>query len=433
MTPSISAKLVVFSAWASRLCSAFIMIYSLRVLSSNLSANEYATYIIIIGLSGWYALSDMGIGYAVQNTITRKAALGQPPDPDIISAYMLAAACALLIISLLYTFHDSLAAELFSKLPQGGLHYSHVFLLTSIMLVVGAAVGISNKILYGVHLGYVANIASAVSSLAGFGILQFGIAGAENKIVYAVAAMYGPVVFISTLLATIQISRSLKSGLLPNRKGTIELVRSARSFSLFNLLAAAVLQIDYVIMSQKINSLDIVQYYNLAKIFAFVAFFNQAIMFAAWPHFTQQFATGQTAPITKSVHRLIKIGAVITVVTTATLMLLSDRLSAFLTPGMSVEFRYSVIAGFGVLALARCITDPFAIFLQSIGNLRPLIIFALVQAVIGALLQWELSELMGIEGILVAITLSFLLTVAWGLPYSARKRLSNPPRLNPAA
>jgi len=201
--------------------------------------------------------------------------------------------------------------------------------------------------------------------------------------------------------------------------------RSSRLFLLFNGVAAAVLQVDYIIMSQKIDSLEIVQYYNIAKLFAFSAFFNQAILFAIWPRFTEQYVAGDTSQVSRSLAKLVLYSLALAAATTGFVMLASGPLGAMLSPSSPLKFRYTVIAGFGALALVRCLTDPYAIFLQSIGNIKPLIVFAAFQALVSAGLQWILSGYLGIEGILIALVLSFLLTVAWALPWTARVSLAS--------
>lgn len=422
-------KLVVLSAWASRLTTASLMIYSLRVLSTGMTAAEYATFVIIVGLSGWFTLfGDPGIGHATQNSVTRKTALGEDPAGDILTAYGLLAAATAGVALVTLALAGYVSPLLFSKLNAGDTTPLATTLWWSgLIFTAGAAAGASSKILYAVHKGYVANIVTATASVIGFAILNAGLPMAQSKVLFAIAALYAPPLALALLLAAGQIWRARHQRSAVNRKDTMSLLRAARWFLFFNVIAGAVLQVDYIIMSQKISPLEIVQYYNIAKLFAFSAFFNQAIMFAIWPRFTEQFATGRSAEISGALDKLMLYGVAITVVTTTGVMLAAGPLSQLLSPGVEVEFRYTVIAAFGALALVRCITDPYAIFLQSIGRIRPLVAFAAVQAVIGGSLQWVLSDMFGIEGILIALVLSFLLTVAWGLPLTARRSLSQAP------
>ena len=64
----------------------------------------------------------------------------------------------------------------------------------------------------------------------------------------------------------------------------------------------------------------------------------------------------------------------------------------------------------------RLWTDIFALILQSMNNLKALIYWAIVQASVGLILQLILVPIYGIYGTVIALTLSWVLTVAWALP-----------------
>jgi O-antigen/teichoic acid export membrane protein len=310
-----------------------------------------------------------------------------------------------------------------NTLPE--THASTLF-WSGFVFTAAATAGASSKILYAAHKGYIANIANGIAAITGFLLLIGGLAHVEKKVLFSICALYGPSMIFSVALAAQQINSAWRTRSRPKFGDAIALLRAARWFLLFNTVAAAVLQIDYIIMSQKISELEIVQYYNVAKLFTFSAFFNQAIMMAIWPRFIEQYASGQFEKIQKSIQNLILSGVGLTFLTTVFVVLAAGFLSKLLAPGTSIEFRVTVIIGFGALALVRCLTDPYAIFMQSIGNMKPLIFFAAAQAPIGAILQWILSDYLGIEGILIALVTSFLLTVAWGLPYLSRLSLTKP-------
>jgi O-antigen/teichoic acid export membrane protein len=420
------AKVVVLSAWGSRLVTASVSIYSLRVLSSALSPAEYATFIIIVGLSGWYALAgDLGIGYATQNLVTRKRALEEDPARDILIAYCLLAAATACVGLLTLALSGRVSVLLFAAQGRSNADaYASTLWWSGLIFTAAAAAGTSSKILYAVHRGYVSNILAALASIVGFVCLTTFLAKVEHKVLFAVCALYGVTMLFAVILAALQIRRSWHARNRISRADVVALWHSARWFLLFNGVAAAVLQVDYIIMSQKIASLEIVQYYNIAKLFAFSAFFNQAILFAIWPRFTEQYAAGQTTQVARTLRKLVLYSAALAMGTTAMVMLAAGPLGSVLSPSSPLKFRYTVIAGFGALALVRCVSDPYAIFLQSIGNIKPLIVFAAFQALISAGLQWILSGYLGIEGILTALVLSFLLTVVWGLPWMARTSLA---------
>lgn len=423
-----SAAFVVASAWAARLVTAFVGIYSLRVLSALLTPAEYAVFVVIVGLAGWYALAgDPGIGYATQNAVTRKLAAKEDAGEDILSAYLMLGAAAALVALLTLAFSGVLSARLFASFqPLEAGSYESTLWWSGLVFAVAAAAGASSKILYAAHRGYVANIVTAIASVTGFVVLTAGLASSHRKVLFAVGALYGVPMLLALALAARQAWRARAARHRVERRHFASLWRAARGFLLFNVIAAAVLQVDYIIMSQKVESLEIVQYYNIAKLFAFSSFFSQAVMFAVWPRFTQQFAEGKADEVSRALGKLVLLGVPLALGTTLFVLFAAKPLAHVLSPGTHIEFRATVVGGFGALALIRCLTDPYAVFLQSIGRTRPLIVFAAVQAPISAGLQWVLAGWLGVEGILVALVLSFLLTVAWGLPRAARLSLAAP-------
>lgn len=427
MKPSTtSTRLVILSAWGSRIVAACSTIYSLRALSHSLSAPEYAIFVVIVGLAGWFALADLGIGYAAQNAITARLTKGGTAASEVLSAYLMLALTTLSLVLALYLLRYTIAATLFGKILVAPDHRAgDTFFRSALVLIAGASFAVSTKVLYAMHRGYVANAVAAFAPVVGLGLLVQGISSAEDKVTYAVLALYGPNALSCCALAIQQVVRASKER-PPLQRATFQnLAKASRGFFVFNALGAAVLQIDYLVMSQKVSPVEIIQYYTTGKLFSFIAFFNQTVLFAAWPTLTVLYATGELPQIRRQLKRLIVISAAVTVAATTVVLVARDHLGAFLAPGTDLRLRGAVILGFGAVILIRCLTDPFAVFLQSIGTLKPLIVCAAVQALVSASLQWVMVDVFGIEGILLALMLSFVLTSAWALPLASKRLLSS--------
>jgi O-antigen/teichoic acid export membrane protein len=420
-----STRLVVLSAWSSRVVAACSTLYSLRILSHSLTAPEYATYVIIVGLAGWFALSDLGIGYAAQNAITNRIAQGGLANQEILSAYLMLAVTACALTGALYLLNEPIAEFLFAKVLEGQHSVAEkAFFQSGVLLTVSTAVALSTKVLYATHRGYIANAVAAINPILGLGLLTLGISSAEDKVTFAMMALYGPTIITGCVLAARQITNAFRSRPSLSFATFLSLTTASRGFLVFSLLGAAVLQIDYIILSQKASPTEIIQYYTIGKIFSFVAFINQAVLFATWPTLTTLYSQGNTAEIDRQLKRLVFMSSGATVVATLGVLLTKNYIGSFLAPGLDLNIRSTVIIGFGAVAAIRCLTDPFAIFLQSIGRLAPLIGCATVQALVSAALQWMLVDSVGIEGILLALLLSFALTSTWVLPLASRKLLS---------
>jgi O-antigen/teichoic acid export membrane protein len=271
----------------------------------------------------------------------------------------------------------------------------------------------------------VANVFAAVNPIVGLFLLSNGVSTAEDKVAFAMIALHGPTVVTCCALALHQIVNAGRDRPTFSALTFLNLAKASRGFLVFNLLGAAVLQIDYIILSQKALPTEIIQYYTIGKIFSFIAFINQAVLFAAWPTLTTLYSEGRTSEILRQIKRLVLMS--LGVASTATLFVLiaKNYIGTFLAPSLDSDIRASVIIGFGAVAVMRCLTDPFAIFLQSIGRLAPLISCAAAQAVVSGVLQWFLIDSLNIEGILLALLLSFALTSTWALPFISRKLLAS--------
>lgn len=419
-----ATQLVVLSAWASRVVTALSGLYSLRLLSQSLTPPEYAIFAVIMGLASWFAVTDMGIGYAAQNAVTKSLQDNKSAAEEILSSYLMLAVSTAAVLLILYIFREPIGSFLFGKISVLTAEQAQdTFFRSALLLTVGSSAAISNKILYGMHKGYIANILAAAASVFGVTILNLGISSADDKVTYAVAAVYGPIVVFNCFLAVYQVLRSKRANPIVKAATFYDLIRASRSFFVFNTLGVIALQLDYLIMSQKVTPVEIIQYYTLSKIFNLIAFINQAMLFAIWPTFTAKYSSGEVLYIRAQLNKLVVITSLITIVATAIVIMAKEYLEALLSPATPIALRTTVVLGFGVVVLIRCLTDPFAIFLQSIGQLKPLILCAAAQAVTSAVFQWYFAEFLSIEGILVGVFLSFVLTSAWVLPAVARKKL----------
>lgn len=418
-------KLLVLSAWASRVITAIAGIFSIRILNNQLPVEEYAIYIVIMGISGWFAIiGDPGIGYQTQNKVSEKIAIGKNYSIDILSAYILLFSVAIFIFFLSYILRNPITFFLFEKLDyydRGSL--SQTFLVVAFIYSIGMAASVSSKFLYATGKGAFGNMLTAFGSLLGLLILHLGLKDSHNKILYSVIAVTIPGMTLSVFLAIHQIKKSWNSLNLITFNQLLSVVKNSRGFFFFSLVAASIIQVDYLIMSQKIKPIEIAQYYNLAKIFSFLAFINQSILYALWPDFTQKFIRNEFKDIKNSIKKVILLTSVFTLITTIILILTSKYFGIIFKSGDEIIYRNTVIFGFGFIALLRCISDPCAIFLQSINNLRPIIICAAVQAPISFLLQWIFSTYFSIEGIILGFSCAFLMTAFWVQPFLVMKKL----------
>lgn len=420
-------KLLVLSAWASRIITSIAGIISIRILNAHLQVEEYAIYIVIISISGWFTIiGDPGIGYLTQNKISEKIAIKKNYCVDILGAYILLFSIAIFIFTFCYILKNKISFFLF-----GNINYNNhdelikVFVIIAFIYSMSVAASVSNKFLYAMGSGVFSNAMTAMGSLLGLAALSLGIENWSQKIMYSIMATSTPIMMLSFILAIFQIKKSWSSINLVKLNILLNILKESRGFFFFSLIATFIIQVDYLIMTQQVKPVEIAQYYNIAKIFSFLAFINQAILYALWPNFTEKFYKKELDAIKKLIKNAILTTVAFAVISIIILIGLSSYLHVIFNSGNQITYRDTVILGFGFIALLRCVSDPCAIFLQSINNLRPLIICASIQAPISFLFQWIFSSYFSIEGIILGFCCAFVITAFWVYPFLTIKNLKN--------
>jgi O-antigen/teichoic acid export membrane protein len=126
--------------------------------------------------------------------------------------------------------------------------------------------------------------------------------------------------------------------------------------------------------------------------------------------------------IRTNIKKNILFGILIFTIFTLIIIFLGDEILGLIT-NIKISLPINLICLIGFYFMIRVWTDMFAIVLQSVNYLRPLWIFTPIQALISISLQVYFSLKFGVIGIVIALILSFLITVSWALPFFAYKKI----------
>ena len=126
-----------------------------------------------------------------------------------------------------------------------------------------------------------------------------------------------------------------------------------------------------------------------------------------------------------AIQRYITVGMTLALLGVICFIGLKDVIINTLTPKHALSVSLTTISIFGFYLLIRIYSDTYAMVLQSLNKTNPLWIITPIQAMIGFLCQWNLANRYGINGILMGLCLSFILTAIPGLTFFTRKELNN--------
>lgn len=419
-----SHLIVAISSWLSKAIIAGVQIVSVRLLISILGEDQYAIFSLLSALLIWCSISDFGVGSSLQNFISECRAKEEKYNDYLKTGIAISFASCFVFAFIYILASGSISGfylQSFSIIDQ---YTKQTLFAQACVIFIFIGVGsVSYKILFSELIGWKANVFNAVSYLAGFlVILFFYFNGYKIKINQALLALYGPIGFISFSYLGYRFFLVRKSKI--SFRIVKDILRRARGFFLFGFLSILVLQADYIVISQKLSPREIVMYTVLMKVFGLVFFIYSAVLQALWPLCAEYTVKGEWRKLYKLIYKNIICGIVFVCVSTLCIYMFRNEIFTLLIKDIDYSFSFSIFLIMALYFSIRVWTDTFAMILQSVNYLRPLWILVPAQAVLCLSIQWVLASSWGIQGVLLGLLLSFVLTVSWGLPLTYKLRVA---------
>ena len=415
--------LVAATAWLARILIAGAQLVSIRIVLSNLGSDAYAVFALLTGLMVWFMLIDFGIGYAAQNAISERRAIGEVYEREIVVGLaigMVLLAATGVIFMLLSESIGPAYLRQFSFLDSGE---KVKYFSTVAILFLGAGTGqIIYKVWYGEQRGYLANAVMALAAIVSLGGLWTVVhSDIEDKLYWGLVAYIAPSMVFPLVASTWRLAQAGRAAWIFERSELKRLTSRAWRFWGFAAMSAGVLNIDYIVMSQYLSPSDIILYTITTKVLGFALMIYGTTLMAFWPVCTELAAKNQWVEIFRHIKSYLVAGGIAVVIVATCFSVWREEISILFTGGKPIAIPWGFVALVAVYYLIRVWTDTFAMILHSVSDLRPLWAFVPVQVLLSGSLQWFLAPKFGVNGIVVAVMLSFLLTVVWALPQAARR------------
>jgi O-antigen/teichoic acid export membrane protein len=410
--------------WLSRLFTGFSQIISIAILLDYLGTDLYAVFAIMIGLQGWLALADCGIGSSLQNYISEARANNKDINV-LLSNAVIVIWVLLVVVCLIFICISPLLQYLLLHKIVPALARSQYYILMSagVVIIATTVFGISYRVLFANHKGHWAYFYQGVGPLVSvFAIVMIR---HMNILQYRLLA-----VLMSWLLPQLIVSFFSYAHSFPfknvfkhidYRLIKLLLIRGAKFWG-FSASAAFVLLMDYIIMSQTLTAKDITIYNILFKGFNMILFVYSAVLTAIWPEISEMFIKKQWVQANRILITNMLLGIFFVAACALLFLFARNFVMLILAPKTNLILPVTTIILFGFYAIIRVWTDSYAVALQSQSYLKVFWLCVPLQAVLSILGMYFLSLYYGLNGILLGLILCFLLTVSWILPTIYFKR-----------
>lgn len=405
--------LVASSGWVARGLGVLSRLLTMIWFLDYLGEDSYAAFAVLLSLEGWLMLTDFGLGYSAQNQVSVAIAKELPEKDTLVSIAQLSTLTflsSLFFISLLFPWIHAFLNKSTNCRKETLL----VAILSYCLLALGT---IAYRILYAKNRGVVVHIiqgaAFLLTIITAF-LLKHCYLG-EHRLFLALISVVGiPAVFALALFFKIFGVKFLTS--YWDRKAIRALAAPALKFFAFGLSAIAVLGIDYIVLARYTTPKTIVLYHVMSRLFSGFFVMHGSFMQAVWPVCSQNMAKGETEKVAKILRKCCLYGVVfISAVTSIVLAGSSTLCALFFSQPMTLPVGGILLLG--LYYIIRTLCDPYAMALQSMNRLTPLLISVPCQAFVAILFQIYFAQLYGLYGVIIGLICSYLCTVSWILPF----------------
>lgn len=426
--------IVSISSWISRIIMSFIQLYMIKILLDILGVNKYAVFSVISGIMGWFMLCDFGAGVSIQNYISEYRA----KNLDY-SVFLSVSLFSLFILSFLCVFILYFLSPFLSKFILGGFGFLNekeicrIFFLSGTLFILTNISNTMYKIWYAEMKGYISNIIPTIAyvlSFIFFVIIKGRLENIKDNISIVLFVYFFPGIILSFIFTIkrinyIHIVKALEAGFAGFKEIISMLYKRGLKFWIFAVMAAIVLQIDYIVMAKFLKTKEIVEYNIASKVFMFGFFIYNSVLFSLWPVFAEKIASGDMEYVKLKINKYIIYGIIYMVFFVFCFLVFKNMIIKILAPNTNIEISFKFIILLGFYYFIRIWTDMYSMVLQSANILKPFYMLVPFQALISVLFQVLLSQYIGIYGIVLGLIISFVLTVSIGLWRYADRYLFN--------
>ena len=419
---------VAMSAWISRIGIAIIQIFTIRTLISYLGEEKYAVYVILYSLLAWCNLAECGIGSSLQNYISESRAKNKDYSVYLKTSLQIIMILFIIFLLLLILCANPLQNFLLEKyLYLNEIKTINIVLIVSCIFIILTFINISIKILYAIQKGIIPNILQLLSYIISAISIIFlnRYSNNNSSILLALLCFCVPQLSVMIIPFIKIFKTSFKKIFIVDKEVLKQFTIRAIKFGGFAVMAACVLQVEYIVMAKTLDANSITTYNVFSKLFLFIIFIYSSLLTAFWPVSNELFNTGQYLKLRNLLFKYSVLGILLMIVGILGVYLFKDYVLKILAPNLNITVGILFFILFIIYYIMRVISDTYAMFLQSVNSLKIFWIFTPIQAVISIFAQYFLSIKYGIYGIILGLIISFVIASSFVYPYKAYSVLKN--------
>lgn len=401
---------ILIVGWGARLVVFLLAFVNTRLLIDCMGTEGYAAYSIIISLTPWLTLMNLGVPITIQNSISRSRGKNRDyteiRDQSFGAGLIIVLALTPLSILMGWLTHRYLLIN-YPFVTNGTV--TVIFWLIFIM-------GISQlltQVMYAEHEALWPNLYPVFAPvwtaiiLVAFKYFEF------ND--FNILLLF---VGLSNILMPIHAAWRLKliSRCRFSYQSLKNIIASSKDQLVFSILASITLSVDYIVMSRILDAQSIVTYNLASRLYLTLVTLHTVSIVTNWTPVADLIHSSQKKEARKHVEKIVVQGLVIGGVGGFIIFIGMNFLVDILSGGKVDHIPLQLSFTFWMYSILRICTDTYAMAVQGAGYVTKLNKFIPIQALISLLFQIILGVKFGATGIVCGLILSFVLTASWFIP-----------------
>jgi len=396
-----------------------------------LGTERYGLWMTISSVIAMMVFADFGIGYGLMNAISE--AFGKDDKiaikAHITNATVILSVIALLILVVFFIVYPHVSwGSFFNVKTQLAINEAGPALAVfMICFAIGVPASIVQRVQMGLQQGFASSLWQAGGSILGL-LLTLLVVFLKGGLFWLVLALAGsPVLFMLLNSSFFFIFKCRE--LTPNlrqvtKNGMKRILQGGLLFFVLQIACSISYASDNLILAKILGSDAVAQYSVVSKLFEGVLIVQALAISPLWPAYTEAKSRGDKGWIKKTLTKSMWLTFLV-IITTAFLLVVCNKPIFTLWVGPQHSFSFALIALYGVWMVLKALGATFSMFLNGLNVLRVQLIIASMFTFFSIVMKIGFVYSFGLNGLLIALIISYSLTTI--LPYTmlTSKILSN--------
>ena len=401
---------VIAIGWIARAIGIVLIVINTRLLVELVGLEGLAAHAIVSSFTTWLALLNLGIPLGCQKMASQWRSAGKSLNilRETASNATIFLSLALLPLVIL------------------GSYLTHTYLLNDYAFISPVALNIAFCSLFFAGMGNVYQSLLHAEHRSVWPNLYPGVTGGSVYILLLALREYGvhdfniiiSTYFLPNLIFTVTMILLLRVRIHFDFDWSVirTLIKEAKGFALIATMGAITLSTDYLILARLASAEDVAAYSLTSKIFIVAQSVYAVALNSAWTPLSDLYFSGRIKDARSKSLYLGGVGLLFSLSWSLVILFAYPQILQFLSPRTEVPVSQNMILLWSIYLGLRVWSDSFFVVLQSFGDTAALFRYMIIQAPVSVALQIVLGLIFGMEGILLGITISFVITCAWYLP-----------------